>query len=171
MTLRRAGGFGYSDAMRRPKILVLILACSLLSFAGSAPAGELRRIVLTDGSVLAGEVVSYQDGVYTVRTDALGTISIDDTRIRSIRTPGEASVPPAREVPSGSVAEQMQSDEEIMEMIRSLKDAPDFRQVLDDPDLLRAVERGDLATLISDPRFRKLLEDPNVLEIKKKMVK
>lgn len=159
---------GYSASMLRVVILPLLLLT-----AAAASAGEFRRIELTDGSVLAGEVLSYQNGTYQVRTHALGTISIEDSRIRSIGTPGNAS-PTANPTPAvgqiRSLQEQMQSDEQVMDIIRSLKDDPAFRQVLEDPAVLKAIEAGDLSTLMTNPKFMQLMNNPKTLEIKNKVI-
>lgn len=160
----------YSEAMQRIWIILPFLICVL---AAAAAAGEIRQIELTDGSVLTGEVLSYQNGTYTVRTDALGTVTIHDARIRSIRRHGDAS-PAAPAAPAAmgqarSLQEQMQSDEQVMEMVRALKDDPAFREALENPEILRAVESGDMAALMSNPDFLQLLNNSKIMEIKKKM--
>lgn len=155
--------------MSKPSVIPMFLGWMFLVAAGSAGGGELRQIELTDGSVLTGEVLSYEKGVYSFRTGALGTVAIEDARVRSISTPGAAAPTGPQTGASPSLREQMQSDAQIMEMIRALKDDPAFREVLEDPDLLRAVETGDLATLMGDRRFLRLLENPNVMEIGEKM--
>lgn len=154
---------------------MLLLLMILLLLAIAAFAGEYRQIELTDGSILTGEVLSYQNGTYSVRTDALGTVSIEDSRVRSIRTPGDASPSAAPSSAAtgqvGALQQKMQSDEQVMDMIRSLKDDPTFRQVLEDPEVMRAVNSNDLATLMANPKFMQLLSNPKVLEIQNKVAK
>jgi hypothetical protein len=65
----------------------------------------------------------------------------------------------------------MQGDEEVMNKIRSLKDDPAFQKVLEDPELMNAVNSGDVAALMADPRFLQLMQNPTVLDIQKKMSK
>jgi hypothetical protein len=153
------------------KAVLPFLALLFLCF-GTASAGELRHIELTDGSSLTGEVISYANGVYTVRTASLGTIAIEDGKVRSISAPdvqAPASSPPEAGV--RSLQERMESDPQIMETIRSLKDDPSFRQVLEDPEILKAMENGDMAALMASPKFMRLLDNSKVLDIKSKLDK
>ncbi len=57
----------------------------MLSAAG-AGAGELNVIELKDGSIISGEVVSLAGGIYTIRTDSLGMIKLEESKIRAIRS-------------------------------------------------------------------------------------
>ena len=61
-------------------------------------------------------------------------------------------------------------DEQIMNIIFSLQNDPDFQKILNDPALLNAVNSGDLATLMSNPAFMNLLKNKKVQEIKKRMI-
>lgn len=56
----------------------------------------------------------------------------------------------------------MQADDEVTNTIRSLKDDPVFQKVLEDPELMNAVNTGDVATLIANPKFLQLLKNPAV---------
>jgi len=157
----------YSIIMQRTAIsLLLLLTASIVL------AGEYRQIELTDGSVLTGEVQSYQNGVYTVRTESLGTVMIEDAQVRSIRSPRQhdAALSPGMS-DIGSLQEQMESDEEVMDLIRALKDDPGFREALQDPEIMRAVQSNDLAALMSNPKFLELISNSKVLEIQKKVAK
>lgn len=158
---------GYSMPMR--SAIFLLTAVLFLSRA-EAGAGEQRRIELVDGSILSGEVLSYADGVYTLHTDALGTVTVEDSRVRTIGScadPAPASSSPDAQV--RSLQERMESDPGIMGIIDSLKDDPAFRQILDDPALLKAVESGDLASLMASPKFLQLLQNSKVQEIQEKL--
>jgi hypothetical protein len=153
--------------------ILLTVAAFLLLAARPLGAGEIKEIELTDGSVVTGEVVSMSNGLYTIRTDAMGTVTVPDSKVRSIRRKGmpstTSSAAPGGEVPS--LEGQMASDPAIMEMIRGLKDDPDFGKVLEDPEMMRAVETGDLATLIANPKFLKLLNNSTVQDIQMRMAK
>lgn len=149
---------------------MLSLLLSTLSAVGLA-AGEIRDIELKDGSIIAGEVQSLANGVYTIRTESLGTIRIDDSRIQAIRPRNQAAPPHTSDINSQvhSLQDRMQADEKIMKKIRSLKDDPAFQKVLEDPELLDAVSRGDVETLMADPKFLQLMQNPTVQDIQKKM--
>jgi len=137
-------------------------------FAGELFAGEIREIELNDGSVLYGEVVSLKEGVYTLKMSSLGTVKIEDSKIRAIRI----------KTPTKTTKEQIQamqqlmlSDKEIINMLTSLNNDPDVQKILEDPAIMKAIKLGDLETLMSNPKFMKLLSNPTILDIKKKVVK
>ncbi len=159
----------------RPLILSWFLLLSLSCLTASA--GEVREIELTDGSTISGEVLSLSNGIYTIKSDSLGTLRIEETKIRAIR----AKLPPTSNgaVPAGgataptgemkSLQEKMLSDKEIMGLIQSLRDDPDFKKILEDPEIMKAVNEGDIAALSANPRFMKLLNNATVKEIEKKV--
>ena len=41
---------------------------------------------LNDGSVICGEINSYNGGIYTLKSNALGTVKIEESKIRAIRS-------------------------------------------------------------------------------------
>jgi hypothetical protein len=157
------------------KSLLICTALALGLFLGSAQAGEMKEIVLKDGSVLTGEVVSLANGMYTVRSDSLGTIKLEESKVRAIRerpaAPGGAlaSNNSAAAADATSLQEKMMSDQEIMSKIRSLQDDPEFQALLQDPKIMQAVNAGDVAALSADPRFMKLLNNPTVRDIQNKV--
>jgi hypothetical protein len=54
-------------------------------------------------------------------------------------------------------------------LIQSLQNDPEFKQLLEDPEFMKAVKAGDLAAISADPRFVKLMNNPTVREIQKKV--
>jgi hypothetical protein len=147
----------------------------LTLFTSAAAAAEIREIDLKDGSVITGEVVSMTNGIYTIKSDNLGIIKLEEAKIREIR-----EVPPAgTNQPSGTASgttgqirilqEKMMNDQEIMGMIRSLQNDPDFKKALEDPSIRKAVQDGDVAALTANPAFMKLLNNATVKDIQKKV--
>lgn len=148
------------------KYLSLILF-GLIIGIGPVLASDMREIELTDGSVISGEVVSLSKGVYTVRSGTLGTIQISESKIRAIRTTG-----PGREDIDDqvkSIQQKMTGDADIMSMITSLKSDPDFQEAMQDPEVMKAVQAGDIAALTANPKFMKLLSNTAVQQIKNKL--
>ncbi len=130
-------------------------------------ASEIREIELTDGSVISGEIVSLSKGVYTVRSTALGTIQISESKIRTIRTKGPGGEDSADQLKS--IQQKMTGDADIMSMVRSLQDDPDFQEILKDPEVIKAVQAGDIAALMANPKFMNLLNKQSVQQIKNKL--
>ncbi len=152
----------------------LTLALVLMLAAG-AWAKELREIELTDGSVLSGEILSLNNGVFTIRTPNLGVITIAQSKVRTIReqpVAGEAAAGPGSgdlSAQARSMQGKMMGDKEIMGLILSLQDDPEFQKILADPEVMGAVSAGDLTALTANPRFMQLMNNPTVKKIQRKV--
>jgi hypothetical protein len=151
--------------MKRLAVSFLLL---LFVFTGELYAGEVRMIELNDGSLLYGKIVSLKDGVYTINTMSLGSIKIEESKIRVIRFKSDDQ---AAKEQIQAMQKLMLSDKEIVNVIASLKDDPDVQKILKDPNLMKAINSGDLETLVSNPKFLKLLSNPKILNIKEKVMK
>ena len=64
---------------------------------------------------------------------------------------------------------KMMQDGQIMGIIYSLLDDPDFNNILKDPDLLKAVKNGDIDMLKSNSKFMNLLRNKKIQQIKEIM--
>jgi hypothetical protein len=152
-------------------LFCFVVALSLI--AGSARAGELREIELKDGSIITGEVVSLNNGIYTIKSDTLGTLKVEESKVRVIRPRSLSQGPGAAQNNTNSnvqtLQHRMMSDQEIMGMIQSLQNDPEFKKLLEDPEIMKAVNAGDVAALTANPKFMKLLDNPTVQEIQKKV--
>jgi hypothetical protein len=146
-------------------ILVVLLSAS----AGPAKA-DTREIELNDGSVIAGEIISLSDGIYTVRSASLGTLRIEASRIRVIRAPG-TTTSQNNSSHVDSLRNEMLSDAEIMNAIRSLQNDPDVQKVLQDPEIMKAIRIGDIGTLMRNPKFMKLLDKQSIRDINNKLAR
>jgi len=141
--------------------------------AGHVSAGEIREIELKDGSILTGEVLSLSNGIYTIKSDSLGALRVEESAVRVIRSKspsgGAASSPSGTSADVGSLQKKMLSDQEIMGLIQSLQNDPEFKKILEDPEFMKAVNAGDITALMANPRFMKLLNNSTVQEIQKKV--
>jgi hypothetical protein len=144
-------------------ILALSAASTLLN------AAEIREIELTDGSVITGEVVSLSGGVYTLRSAALGMVQVDESKVRTIRIKGSSNNPKDTASQLKSLQEKMSRDREVMNTIQSLQNDPDLQRILEDPEIMKAVQAGDINALMANPRFMELLNKPAVQEIGRRM--
>jgi hypothetical protein len=140
----------------------------------------MREIELTDGSVISGEIVSFSNGTYTIKTASLGMLSIDSARIRAIISKSPQSHTEIEHGDSsrynrtlntkvGDLQQQMLNDPALLEMIMSLKDNPEFKQALQDPEIQEAIRSGDPGRLASNPIIDRLLNNPAVQDIYKKV--
>lgn len=142
---------------------IFAVALFILSISAQpALAGEIREIELNDGSVITGEVLSLSNGTYSIKSDSLGTVKIEETKIRAIRSRTTARS-------ANSLTDRMMNDQEIMSIIQGLQNDADFQKILADPEIMKAVESNDLKTLLSRPEFLKLLDKTEVENIREKV--
>ena len=148
--------------MKHLIIALLVLGVSI----GNALAGEIKEIELKDGSVIYGEIVSFGGGVFTVKSKGIGTVKIEESEIRAIRS----GAPKGRKQDEiQQLQQRMMSDKEVVEMILSLQNDPDVQKVLQDPEIMEAINAGDINALLANPKFMKLLENPTIQDIRKKV--
>lgn len=160
------------------KITTMSLLFFMSIFYGSVFAGEFRMIELADGSRIYGEIVSFNDGVYTLKSDSLGIIEIDESEIRVIRFKSDGLKSGERERPErtsikpeiSDLQRSMISDEEIMNMIFSLQNDPAIQDILNNPEIMNAVKSGDISTLLANPKVMNLLNNIHIKEIQKRTV-
>lgn len=145
-----------------------LLCLILLLATQNVWAGQAQVIELTDGSVITGEVVSLADGVYTIRSESLGTAKLDAAKIRAIRSGSSSGAGSVSSDEVKALTDKMTGDSDIMAKILSLRDDPDFKRALEDPAIMKAVSEGNIAALTSNPQFMKLLNNATMKEIGEK---
>ncbi len=151
-------------------LAIVFLAC--LAF-GSASFAQTNEIELNDGSVIQGKVLSFANGVYKIQTNSLGVVSIPEAKINSIHKRGAARSRPAPAVSSSgdiqqqieSMKSQMMSDPKTLERIQGLQNNPAVQRILKDPNLMKAIQAGDLNQLGQNRDIQSLMNDQNVREI------
>lgn len=160
--------------------------CLFLFLLSNLPApaysSTLREVELIDGSIIQAEVLSMDGKVYQLRSETLGTIAVPEHQVKAIRSPGETLVrpqitsePPSRSssslttptlTPSANDLPQVLSqDPAAMNKILSLQNDPLMQQILSDENTMRAVQAGDLGTLLNDPKIRALMNHPTIREL------
>ena len=144
--------------------LILILFFLSVVFLGQAFAGETKTFELLDGSIITGEIISFSDGIFTLKSEVLGTVRIEESKIRTIRSRKNGGVAGDEVL---ALQEKMMGNEEIFAMILSLQNDPEFRAILQDPEIMSAVSSGDINALLSNQKFLKLLENPAIQDIEK----
>lgn len=161
----------------KPVMINLTLIFCL--FLGLARAGDLRSITLRDGSVITGEIVSFSNGTYTIKSDNLGIVELDQSKIISIQEKSssrERSSADAANSSTGSATsrevqalqQKMMNDKEIFALIQSLQNDPEMQKLLQDPVFMKAVNENDFSMLLADPRFVRLMNNSTVQDIQKK---
>ena len=142
--------------------------------SSASHAGVVSQIKLVDGSVIQAEIISFSNGVYKLRSESLGTLSIAEDRVQSIR-PNKSQTPEMLEKLESldpSVGKKVQglqqklaSDPKTMEMLLDLGNDPSMIGVLNDKDLMRAIQQGNLSTVIKNPKIQKLMKSKAVGDV------
>ena len=155
------------DTMRPSIVFGGIAEACLLGLAALfGPAAFGATVLLSDGTVIQGEIESLHDDVYTIDTEALGEIHIRRENVRRIdyggATGAETSPVP---ISLPALQEQLLQSEQIMSMIQALQSDPEIRAVLADPEILAAIASGNYETLLNNPKILALASHDKIREI------
>jgi len=63
----------------------------------------------------------------------------------------------------------MMSDKEVMNLIQSLQNDPDFEKALDDPEMMKAINENNIPALMNNPKFMKLMNNKTIKQIQNEM--
>ncbi|MEK6194775.1 MAG: hypothetical protein N2F24_11185 [Deltaproteobacteria bacterium] len=144
----------------------------------NAGAGEISIIELSDGSIITGEVVSFDGNIWTIRSGAMGTLKIDGAKVVSIRSKTTTDQGAAGGLSSGNTVntpdlqalqQEIMANEQIMAMIMNMQDDPEIQAILQDPEIMNAINAGDMNALLANPKFIKLMQNPKIREITKEV--
>ena len=152
--------------MKSSSSVMFLVAILIPAWVHAAP---VQYIEFSDGSRVRAEVISLDDGVYTLRSEMLGEMRIPADRIKSISTrelAGTAAAPGlSTQAQINSMRESLLQDPNALAKIQSLQNDPLVKEILSDEAAMRAINSGDLETLTNDPRFKALMEHSTVREI------
>ena len=156
--------------MKQTLCSIFLLLCMTLPVA--VHAGELQEIVLIDGSIIVGELVSLTNGIYTIKTATLGDLKVEDARVETIRNKSgrmERSEKASVQQEIIAIQQKMIADESIIQLILALQNDPDFQDILQDESIMKAISSGDFNALMTNPKIVKLMNNSSVQEIKRKV--
>ena len=171
-----------------PRMKKILLCCfAYVCFVGSIYA-EDRLILLKDGSQIQGKIVSFQNGIYVVRSSSMGELKLADHQVQSISNLAamkSASNAPLREtnqsgtldsakrsIVGGSIQQiqaQIASDPSVMSSIMQLQSDPEMQALLSDPEVMRAIQTFDIDALSNNPRILKLMQSRKFKEIESRI--
>ena len=161
-------------------LIILIFLMMLPAISNfTAHAGEPAEVELVDGSVVFGEIVSLKNDIYTIKSESMGTFVISKSKIRAIRFRSQAVDKDVRENSQKTdkssdfqdVQKSLLADETIFAIILSLQNDPKIQEILNDPETMKAVQSGDIQSLMANPKFMDLLNHPKIKAINKQMSK
>lgn len=148
-----------------------IFLLSLWAVPAVSDAGTLNQIQLSDGSRVHAEIVSYANGIYRLRSKALGTFSIAEEQIQSIQ-PLDSSGAGATQAPAVKQIQQLQQEvmanPKTMKMILDLQNDPSIKSILQDKELMQAIEKGNMNRVGQDPKIKSLMKNGAIADILKR---
>jgi hypothetical protein len=145
-------------------ILLLALACS------GPHAAELQRITLHDGSSVNAEVLSLNNGVYTLRSPALGKVTVAAGQVHAIQSIRIESSPVQNPV-SGPNRDMEQIQSSILangntvKLVMALQNDPSIKAILADSEIMGAIQRGDYESLANNPKIKRLMNKAEIKQI------
>jgi hypothetical protein len=162
--------------------LVAFLAISTPLFSGDA---GLQVITLKDSSVIRARVTEMSGGFYVAKSPLLGEIKIPSGEVVSIRAEGTsaqsegapatncASQPdaPSAQAPAPASLESLRSSlsskvqnlvstHDGMNAVTNFSNNPDMKAVLNDPQVMQAIQSDDYNSLMQSPVMKRLLDNP-----------
>jgi len=138
--------------------------------ASSLSAAPLKHIELTDGSVINAEVIALNQGVYTLKSPTLGTMTLAEDKIKVIRSQAAASKQTLRSSQIEALQGLVLNNEDTMQKIMDLQDDPEIQEILQNSEITQAVKAGDLSSLMKQPAFMELLNHPSIQDIQKEIL-
>ena len=151
----------------------------ILGLTVTGYCGQSSRIELNDGSVIEGEVISLDNGTYTLNSGSLGKIKIEASKIKRIETKSQnpTSVnnlpllinPDLVKSGVDQVQQQITNDPEIMQIVSDLANDPQFQEAMKDPELVRATKAQDIKALMANEKFMNLIKNAKIKEIENKL--
>ena len=63
------------------------------------------------------------------------------------------------------IQKRILDDPEMLPIILSLRNDPEMRKIVNDPEVAATLQAGDLSMLVNDPRFVQLLGKPQMREL------
>jgi len=129
-------------------IIIFILSTSL-SFAQTE-----KIITLKDGSILKGVLLELDAGVYTVKTENLGQVEINESDVLSINVP-ESIIDEFPKTNTNQNADITATMDQSQVMIQTQQMQ---KKLLSDPNLMK-----DVQNMLSDKKLIELMSDPQLM--------
>ena len=155
----------------------LILPLLLLTFLSPLVfAGSTKQIALKDGSVIKGELVSFENGIYTVQTDNLGQLQLPEANVLSVANESIAVQAPQAAAQTGSapnfsnkvsaMQNQIMADPQAMQTVQAMAEDPEIAAMISDPDFVKqltaAVSNNNIDSVAEDPKIQQLMSNPKM---------
>jgi hypothetical protein len=150
---------------------------------------EYKKITLKDGSVIRGELISFDKGMYTLKTDNLGQLMLPETNVVSVVNESMApALQPQAQAPAGQQAAgsgnfsnkvsamqtQIMNNPQSMQAIQAMAQDPEISAMMSDPTFVEQLKaamsgEGDPQALANNPKIQKLMANPQMQSLIQQM--
>ena len=164
------------------KLLKIMLVMVALMAVNGLSAQQTQRIVLNDNSIIVGEIVEMRDGVYRIKTTAMGEVQVRADQINSMTANNSSQVqildqePPAshnpRQPDSANYSHQqehvnsrvrsMAMNEDYLENLMDLSGSSEMLSVMSDPEVMDAISRNDYEFLMNNEKMKNLMDSQGI---------
>ncbi len=172
------------------RIKTILCLCLTLFVFPSAQA-EQKNITLKDGSMIVGELISFQGGVYTVQTANLGRLQLQEADVVAMVNQGAHVGNRHRDDDDGdndhqdrgnhgnytnqvnAIQNQIASNPQLMNSIVALAEDPEIAAIVSDPALLSklngVLSGQNMDAAAQDPAIQRLMANPKIQAIIQQM--
>ena len=152
---------------------IKLILLGLLFILSGLVAAENIALKLKDGSIIKGELISFVEGTYTLKSASLGLLKIESERVDAI----ESSINAALDGNESSnkqnnvsdIISILTQDKDIMSMIMSLQNSPDVQAILADAEIMQAIQAMNYEALENHPKIKKLMHNSKIKAIQGKI--
>ena len=167
--------------MKKSFLTFILFASLIIIFHSLSVADTLQTITLKDGTQLKGKLTSVKDGIYTIQTFNLGTLTVNENQIVSVSSQliADQAATASQLVPAQSAQQpqfnkselavqaqllqkQFLADPKIMQEIQNLMNDEEVKTILTDPEVMKAVMSYDPNTIAGNEKIKKLMENPKI---------
>ncbi|MCA9400682.1 MAG: hypothetical protein KC713_03585 [Candidatus Omnitrophica bacterium] len=172
--------------MTLKRVFFFVISIFLLSFT-HASANADKTFLLTDGTQIKGTIISFDNGEYTIYSDTLGEVIIEDKDVVSVQSPqamkqqqgrpentvsltnmnglnagGGAMNNMAMQQKVQQLQSQVMSDPEMISEIQSLAQDEEFIRLLSDPEFMKKIMNFNVEELQNDPKMQQIMQNPKI---------
>ena len=165
------------------KIFMLFVTLLLISFTNTSHAKTSKIISLKDGSQIVGQIIKFENGIYTIETATFGQIEINDSEIINISSKTQnpqkniANINGATGELDGQVQQlqgALMSNPSFINEIQQIAQDPEIIELISDPSLMNKLTNPDAETLKNDPKMKEIMANPKInklIKMTREMIK
>lgn len=145
---------------------ICLIFLSLLLLKTNLNAVEF---ILNDGSRVAGEIITFQNKIYTVQSTSLGTVKISTDKINRINYSQNKNLGQQNNKISSAqfqeINKSLMSNPAIFQQIQNLQSEPELQAIINDPEIMNSISKGDFQSLMNNKKIIQLMGNAKIKQI------